>query len=89
MSGGSPATSRLTAIFPSAANLNHIHEQQNSRGESRAYVGDLKTNRKLEVRGKSVRVDEFAASIPREKRANSGAATTASGSIRPPCACLR
>jgi len=56
------------SYFSSAANLNHIHEQKNERGESRAYVGDLKTNRRLEVRGKSIRTDEFAASIPREKR---------------------
>jgi hypothetical protein len=63
-----PGDFTFDSYFSSAENLNHIHQQQNSRGESRAYVGDLKTNRKLEVRGKSIRVDEFAASIPREKR---------------------
>ena len=54
--------------FSSAENLNHIHSKQNDRGEWRAYVGDLKTNRKLEIRGRSIRADEFAASIDREKR---------------------
>jgi hypothetical protein len=63
-----PGDFTFDSYFSSAANLNHIHNHQNQRGESRAYVGDLKTNRKLEVRGRSIRTDEFAASIPREKR---------------------
>lgn len=63
-----PGDFTFDSYFSSAANLNHIHECQNERGESRAYVGDLKTNRKIEVRGRSLRVDEFAASIEREKR---------------------
>ena len=63
-----PGDFTFDSYFSGAANLNYIHEQKNRRGESRAYVGDLKTNRKLEVRGQSVRTDEFAASIPREKR---------------------
>lgn len=63
-----PGDFTFDSYFSGAANLNHIHEKKNLRGESRAYVGDLKTNRKLEVRGQSVRTDEFAASIPREKR---------------------
>jgi len=56
------------SYFSSAASLNYIHNKKNERGESRAYVGDLKTNRKLEVRGKSIRADAFAATIPRESR---------------------
>lgn len=63
-----PGDFTFDSYFSSAENLNHIQEQKNERGESRAYVGDLKTNRRLEVRGKSIRADEFAASIPREKR---------------------
>ena len=63
-----PGDFTFDSYFSGAPNLNHIHEQKNQRGESRAYVGDLKTNRKLEVRGKSIRADEFAASIPREQR---------------------
>lgn len=56
------------SYFSSAENLNHVHSKLEQRGDPRAYVGDLKTNRKLEVRGKSIRADEFAASIPREER---------------------
>lgn len=63
-----PGDFTFDSYFSSAANLNHLDEQKNAQGESRAYVGDLKTNRKLEVRGKSIRVDELAAEIPREKR---------------------
>lgn len=63
-----PGDFTFDSYFSSAANLNHIHAHKNSQGESRVYVGDLKTNRKLEVRGKSIRADEFAASIAREDR---------------------
>ena len=56
------------SYFSNAENLNHIDCKQNSRGESRAYVGDLKTNRNLEVRGHSIKVDEFAATIKPENR---------------------
>src|SRR3990172_1576310 len=63
-----PGDFTFDSYFSSAANLNHIHSKQNAHGESRAYVGDLKTNRKIEVRGRSIRVDEFAATIDREQR---------------------
>jgi hypothetical protein len=63
-----PGDFTFDSYFSSAQNLNHIHSKQNARSESRAYVGDLKTNRKLEVRGRSIRADDFAASIDREKR---------------------
>lgn len=63
-----PGAFAFDCYFSSAQNLNYIHEHKNQQGEARAYVGDLKTNRKLEVRGKSIRADEFAASIPPEKR---------------------
>jgi hypothetical protein len=56
------------SYFSSAESLNHIHGKLDQRGDPRAYVGDLKTNRKLEVRGQSIRADEFATSIPREQR---------------------
>ena len=63
-----PGDFTFDSYFASAANLNHIHEKKNLRGESRAYVGDLKTNRKLEVRGKSIRADELAATIAPQDR---------------------
>jgi DDE superfamily endonuclease len=58
-----PGTFTFDSYFSSAENLNHIHGKQNARGESRGYVGDLKTNRKLEVRGQAIKVNEFAATI--------------------------
>jgi hypothetical protein len=63
-----PGDFTFDSYFSSAENLNHIHEHRNADGESRAYVGDIKTNRKIELRGKSVRIDEFAATISREQR---------------------
>ncbi len=63
-----PGDFTFDSYFSSAASLNHIHGKQNARGESRAYVGDLKTNRKLEVRGRSIRADDFAATIARTDR---------------------
>jgi DDE superfamily endonuclease/Transposase DDE domain len=66
-----PGDFTFDSYFSSAENLNCIHAQKNHRDESRAYVGDLKTNRKLEIRGKSIRADRFAASIHREQRRES------------------
>ncbi len=63
-----PGYFTFDSYFSGAENLNHIHGKQNDQGESRAYVGDLKTNRKLEIRGRSIRADEFASSIHREQR---------------------
>jgi hypothetical protein len=63
-----PGDFTFDSYFSSAENLNHIHGKLDASSDPRAYVGDLKTNRKLEVRGKSIRADEFAASIPREQR---------------------
>lgn len=63
-----PGTFTFDSYFTSAENLNHIHSQQNDRGESRGYVGDLKTNRKLEIRGRAISASEFAASIEREQK---------------------
>jgi DDE superfamily endonuclease len=63
-----PGDFTFDSYFSSAENLNHIHQQRDERGDPRGYVGDLKINRKLEIRGQSLRADEYAASIPRENR---------------------
>ena len=63
-----PGTFTFDSYFTNAENLNHIHGQRNERGESRGYVGDLKTNRKLEIRGRAIGASEFAASIEREQK---------------------
>jgi hypothetical protein len=56
------------SYFTNAENLNHIHAKPGQNGQSRAYVGDLKFNRKVEWKGKIWRADELAASIPPEDR---------------------
>jgi hypothetical protein len=63
-----PGVFTWDSFFSSAENLNYAHSKRDSRGEPRAYVGDLKTNRKLEMRGRSIRVDELAASIESDRR---------------------
>jgi hypothetical protein len=63
-----PGEFAFDSYFTNAVALNHLHAQRDRRGESRAYVGDLKQNRKLEVRGQTLRADEFAATIGRELR---------------------
>jgi hypothetical protein len=65
---GIPGDFTFDSYFSSAENLNHIHAQRDERGDPRGYVGDLKINRKLEIRGASIRADEYAASIPRDQR---------------------
>src|SRR5207253_5314117 len=46
-----------------AENLNHIHSKNDGFGRPRGYVGDLKTNRKLQWKGKITRADELATTI--------------------------
>jgi hypothetical protein len=63
-----PGTFTFDSYFSSAESLNHIHGKQDQRGRSRAYVGDLKFNRKLWFKGRETKAEELAASIPRESR---------------------
>ena len=63
-----PGDFTFDSYFSGAENLNHIHAQRDHYGQSRAYIGDMKFNRKIEYRGKTMRLDEFAATIPRESR---------------------
>ena len=63
-----PGAFAFDSYFTNAPNLNHIHGKRDRHGDPRAYVGDLKSNRKIQVRGRMMRVDEFAATIPREDR---------------------
>lgn len=51
------------SYFTNAENLNHIHSKKDATGWPRGYVGDLKTNRKLQWKGKITRADELAKSI--------------------------
>jgi hypothetical protein len=51
------------SYFSNAEIMNHTHEKVGKDGRPRGYVGDLKTNRKVEWKGKLQRLDELAASI--------------------------
>ena len=63
-----PGTFTFDSYFSSAENLNHIHSQLDRFGQPRAYVGDLKMNRKICYRGKEIKADELASQIPSENR---------------------
>ena len=63
-----PGDFTFDSYFTNAENLNHIHSRLDKYERPRAYVGDLKFNRKLEWKGKVVRADALAASIPPEDR---------------------
>jgi len=63
-----PGDFTFDSYFTNAENLNHIHSKKDAAGWPRGYVGDLKTNRKLEWKGKITRADELAQGIPAEDR---------------------
>jgi uncharacterized protein YndB with AHSA1/START domain len=48
--------------------LNHIDGKRDRLGRPRGYVGDLKTNRKLQWQGRTIKASELAASIPAADR---------------------
>ncbi len=52
----------MDCYFTSAEVLNHIHSQKDRLGRPRGYVGDLKTNCKLEWKGRTIQAGELAAS---------------------------
>jgi hypothetical protein len=58
----------MDCYFTCAEILNHIHGQTDRSGQPRGYVGDLKTNRKLEWKGRTLKASEWAASIPAADR---------------------
>ena len=63
-----PGDFTFDSYFTHAECLNHIHAQRDEHDLPRAYVGDLKTNRKVEWKGQVHRVSELAAAIPPEDR---------------------
>ncbi len=63
-----PGDFTFDSYFTNAEILNHIHGKQDRFGQPRAYVGDLKFNRKVEWKGGVLRVDELAAQIAPEDR---------------------
>lgn len=63
-----PGDFTFDSYFSHAENLNHIHSKRDASGRPRGYVGDLKTNRKLEWKGRVLKADALAAEIPSEDR---------------------
>ena len=63
-----PGVFTMDSYFTNAEILNHIHSKSDRLGQPRGYVGDLKTNRKLEHKGGIVKASELAASIPAADR---------------------
>ena len=58
----------MDCYFTGAEVLNHVHAKTDRFGRPRGYVGDLKTNRNLEWKGRIVKASDLAASIPPEDR---------------------
>src|SRR6059058_535195 len=63
-----PGDFAFDCYFTNAEILNHIHGKTDRFGRPRGYVGDLKTNRKLEWKGRTIKASELAGSIPPEDR---------------------
>src|SRR5262249_13356081 len=61
---GIPGDFTFDSYFTNAEILNHIHTQKDRFDQPRAYVGDIKFNRKVEWKGKIQKLSEVAASIP-------------------------
>jgi DDE superfamily endonuclease len=54
--------------FTNAEILNHIHSKALQNGQPRAYVGDLKSNRKVTWKGRTLKANQVAAQVPPESR---------------------
>src|SRR4051812_6196818 len=63
-----PGDFTMDCYFTNAETLNHIHQQNDRFGRPRGYVGDLKSNRKVEYKGRILKVNELAALIPPQDR---------------------
>ena len=63
-----PGDFAVDSYFTNAEILNRIHGKTDPSGRSRGYVGDLKSNRKLEWKGKIIKANEMAALIPASDR---------------------
>src|ERR1700712_1122018 len=63
-----PGDFAFDCYFTNAEILNHIHDKKDRLGRSRGYGGDLKTNRKLEWKGRILKASDLAASIPAADR---------------------
>jgi hypothetical protein len=58
-----PGDFSMDCYFTNAEVLNHIHGRTDHLGRPRGYVGDLKSNRNVEWKGRTLKVSELAAQI--------------------------
>jgi hypothetical protein len=58
-----PGAFTFDSYFTSAANLNYVHVKKDRFGQPRAYVGDLKHNRKVCYRGRELQAEVLAGLI--------------------------
>lgn len=63
-----PGTFTWDSYFTNAEIQNHVHAKRDNRGQPRAYVGDIKFNRKVVWKGQTLKVSELAAQIPSTDR---------------------
>jgi DDE superfamily endonuclease len=63
-----PGDFTMDSYFTNAEILNNIHGKKDRDERSRGYVGDLKSNRKVEWKGTITKVNEMAALIPASDR---------------------
>jgi hypothetical protein len=63
-----PGDFTFDSYFTNAEVLNHIHGKQDRFGRPRAYVGDLKFNRKIWWKGGELKAEEMAAQIDPDSR---------------------
>jgi len=63
-----PGTFTWDSYFTNARIMNHVHGKQDAQGNPRAYVGDMKFNRKVIWKGVEQSISQVAASIPTEAR---------------------
>lgn len=63
-----PGDFTMDCYFTNAEILNHIHSRTDHFGRPRGYVGDLKSNRKVEWKGRIQKVSDLAAGIPATDR---------------------
>jgi hypothetical protein len=58
-----PGDFTMDSYFTNAEILNHIHSRTDHFGRPRGYVGDLKSNRKVQWKGQTLKISELAAQI--------------------------
>jgi hypothetical protein len=63
-----PGDFTMDSYFTNAEILNHIHGKTAEKGRPRGYVGDLKSNRKLEWQGRIIKANDLAGLVAANDR---------------------